>query len=386
MYHAYFLLFISQPQNHINFSTYSLLVKAISAVFPSFTHISIQPSHFKLESNPSVVTVSIDSQMKEVVEGYCPEFRFIFFSLFPVIGSCSFRTMLWKGIHQAVDVAISEIYSYLPGDEPEQNPFDEDGLIWTFTYLFLDRTTKRILFFSVRCISRLAEYYESTSYESSSRYAFPSSDDDSPVTDSVLSHWHPHSHSSHHLRPSLHPRSTSNSLGSHNLPPLHGVPSASSLEPSLPPVDPPPGSSAAAASGGGGGGACLQIIPPFHTHAHPQHSYAAPLLHPIHGQTGYNPFAASQFSSPAAASAIPQTSSTSSHTSSSSSQPTDFEQTLLNEIEIQRQKRKEEELRARHESHSSVTTQNHLFPSSDPAVPHIIFKPAPIRPQLPDDE
>ena len=287
--------------------------------------------------------------------------------------------MLWKGIHQAVDVTVSEIYSYLPGDEPEQNPFDEDGLIWTFTYLFLDRTTKRILFFSVRCISRLAEYYESTSYESSSRYAFPSSDDDSPVTDGVLSHWHPHSHGSHHLHPSLHPHSTSGPLTSHNLslPSMHGVPSASSLEPPLPPVDPTSGSAPAASGGGGGGGACLQIIPPFHPHVHPQHSFAAPLLHPIHGQTGYNPFAASQFTSTSAASTLPQTSSTS---SDPSSHPTDFEQTLLKEIEIQRQKRKEEELRTR------LETQTHTFPSSDSSTPHIIFKPAPIRPQLPDDE
>ena len=72
--------------------------------------------------------------------------------------------MLWKGIHQAVDVASSEIYSFLPGDEIDHNPFDEEGLIWSFTYLFLDKTAHKVLFFSVRCISRFSEYYESGSY------------------------------------------------------------------------------------------------------------------------------------------------------------------------------------------------------------------------------
>ncbi|KAH7826679.1 putative repressor of rna polymerase iii transcription [Monocercomonoides exilis] len=128
-----------------NKKTFLTLISVLMTLFPTFSFGKIQPYQFVKEVDPTVVQVSIDTQMREVVEGYCPEFQ----------------TLLWKAIHQVVEVSNCEIFSFVPGnDGEEQDPFAEEGTIWSFNYFFYQKEAKKVLFFSVRCVSRVGELSE----------------------------------------------------------------------------------------------------------------------------------------------------------------------------------------------------------------------------------
>eukprot|EP00622_Pseudochattonella_farcimen_P006055 FR741797.1.p1 GENE.FR741797.1~~FR741797.1.p1 ORF type:complete len:130 (+),score=24.64 FR741797.1:1-390(+) len=60
----------------------------------------------------------------------------------------SFLEDLWMSIEEVVKLKDCEIYSYVP--DMEEDPFSE-GNLWTFNYLFFNKTLKRILYFT--CIA-----------------------------------------------------------------------------------------------------------------------------------------------------------------------------------------------------------------------------------------
>uniref|UniRef100_A0A914C4B8 Repressor of RNA polymerase III transcription MAF1 n=1 Tax=Acrobeloides nanus TaxID=290746 RepID=A0A914C4B8_9BILA len=61
------------------------------------------------------------------------------------------RDQLWKMIDDKIKCNECQIYRYIPGYN--NDPFTEDGCIWSFNYFFWNKNLKRCLFFSCRALS-----------------------------------------------------------------------------------------------------------------------------------------------------------------------------------------------------------------------------------------
>lgn len=60
------------------------------------------------------------------------------------------RDEIWKAINEEINVPLCTIYSYIP--DYNSDPFTEDGCIWSFNYLFYNKSLKRFLFFACRAL------------------------------------------------------------------------------------------------------------------------------------------------------------------------------------------------------------------------------------------
>ncbi|KJE96495.1 Maf1-pending-prov protein [Capsaspora owczarzaki ATCC 30864] len=58
----------------------------------------------------------------------------------------------WSSIDADVALRDCAIYSYVPETDAD-NPFAEDGNLWSMNYFFYNHKLKRIVFFSCRCLS-----------------------------------------------------------------------------------------------------------------------------------------------------------------------------------------------------------------------------------------
>ncbi|KAJ2120095.1 RNA polymerase III-inhibiting protein maf1 [Coemansia sp. RSA 720] len=62
---------------------------------------------------------------------------------------------MWDSIDDVINIDECDVYSYMP--DPESDPYEAEGPVWSFNYFFLNRNLKRIVFFTCRCISNLDE-------------------------------------------------------------------------------------------------------------------------------------------------------------------------------------------------------------------------------------
>jgi len=64
-------------------------------------------------------------------------------------------------VDEAVDMKDCDIYSYK--SDLEDDPFGEEGSVWSFNYFFYNKKLKRLLYLCCQAISRQAHDSDSTS-------------------------------------------------------------------------------------------------------------------------------------------------------------------------------------------------------------------------------
>lgn len=72
---------------------------------------------------------------------------------------------MWDSIDDVINIDDCDIYSYSP--DPESDHYEEDAPVWSFNYFFFNKSLKRIVFFTCRCVSNLDELDESSDPEPS---------------------------------------------------------------------------------------------------------------------------------------------------------------------------------------------------------------------------
>jgi len=59
------------------------------------------------------------------------------------------QTQLWHTLDEEIALGDCELYSYKP--DPSNDPYGEEGCLWSFNYFFYNKKMKRIVFFTCRC-------------------------------------------------------------------------------------------------------------------------------------------------------------------------------------------------------------------------------------------
>eukprot|EP01137_Pigoraptor_chileana_P026953 Opistho-2@8938 len=140
------LLALSPPQTTVspfgpfsvemcNSKTLFYLTSTLNASFPDYDFTNTRSQSFSKEPSLDLVINSIDTTMfTEMGEEYH-----------------RIQPRLWAAIDKEIAVRECSIYSYIPDDD--DNPYGEEGSIWSFNYFFYNKRLNRILFFSCRCVS-----------------------------------------------------------------------------------------------------------------------------------------------------------------------------------------------------------------------------------------
>ncbi|KAJ2583497.1 RNA polymerase III-inhibiting protein maf1, partial [Coemansia sp. RSA 1797] len=114
------------------------LIATLNASFPDYDFSSLNADQFTKEPSPDYCLKSISTTLLNVG---CP---------------ATLKTSrMWDSIDDVINIDECDVYSYMP--DPESDPYEAEGPVWSFNYFFLNRNLKRIVFFTCRCISNLDE-------------------------------------------------------------------------------------------------------------------------------------------------------------------------------------------------------------------------------------
>lgn len=114
------------------------LILTLNACFPDYDFCNVRPSHF-LKMSPMIVIKAVNSKLSEL-EAQKP----------------LLLKNLWDALDETMNLNESEVYSYAPNDDLNfltQTLLENDGsskenALWSFNYFFVNKSLKRILFFS----------------------------------------------------------------------------------------------------------------------------------------------------------------------------------------------------------------------------------------------
>lgn len=105
------------------------LISTLNVAFPDYDFSDVRAHQFVKEDTNQVLEV-INSRLQSVI----PHFENI-------------KPQLWHDLDSEIRIAESTIYSFHP--DPECNPFEDDGNLWSFNYFFYNKKgVKRILLFT----------------------------------------------------------------------------------------------------------------------------------------------------------------------------------------------------------------------------------------------
>ncbi|KAJ1736417.1 RNA polymerase III-inhibiting protein maf1 [Coemansia sp. Benny D160-2] len=114
------------------------LIATLNASFPDYDFSSLTADQFTKEPNTDFSIKSINTTLLNVG---CP---------------ATLRTSrMWDIIDDAIKLDDCEVYSYTP--EAESDHYDEEAPVWSFNYFFFNKSLRRIVFFTCRCVSNLEE-------------------------------------------------------------------------------------------------------------------------------------------------------------------------------------------------------------------------------------
>ncbi|KAJ2554360.1 RNA polymerase III-inhibiting protein maf1, partial [Coemansia sp. RSA 1933] len=114
------------------------LIATLNATFPDYDFSSLNADQFNRDSSADDSIKSINTTLLNVG---CP---------------ATLRTSrMWDIIDDAIKLDDCEVYSYTP--EAESDPYDEEAPVWSFNYFFFNKSLRRIVFFTCRCVSNLEE-------------------------------------------------------------------------------------------------------------------------------------------------------------------------------------------------------------------------------------
>jgi len=118
--------------------TFMYLIATLNASYFDYDFSQATPDQFRKEPNRHMITNSINTTLAGVVPNYNSELK----------------DKLWSTIDMEVELQKADIYSYIP--DLANDPFTEDGVLWSFNYFFYNRALKRIVFFKCRSINKSA--------------------------------------------------------------------------------------------------------------------------------------------------------------------------------------------------------------------------------------
>lgn len=116
------------------------LILTLNHMYPDYDFSTLRAHHFTKEGRLSAVKQKIDYALLEVEKAWGEDSPLL--------------EILWGAIDEVMDLVECEVYSYKP--DVDGGPFTENGSVWSFNYFFYNKKLKRILFFSCRCLSKLA--------------------------------------------------------------------------------------------------------------------------------------------------------------------------------------------------------------------------------------
>ncbi|KAJ1720072.1 RNA polymerase III-inhibiting protein maf1 [Coemansia erecta] len=114
------------------------LIATLNASFPDYEFSSLSPDQFTKEPSSESVIKSINTTL---FNSGCP--------------SVLRTKRMWDAVNKIIDIGNCDIYSYNPYDDSD--PYEDDCPLWSFNYFFFNKTLKRIIFFTCRCISKIDE-------------------------------------------------------------------------------------------------------------------------------------------------------------------------------------------------------------------------------------
>uniref|UniRef100_A0A0M3HW72 Repressor of RNA polymerase III transcription MAF1 n=1 Tax=Ascaris lumbricoides TaxID=6252 RepID=A0A0M3HW72_ASCLU len=109
------------------------LVGVLNTSFPDYDFSHIKSESFSLIPNLSSLIGLVDLKLSATVSNYN-----------------EIKEALWREIDEVIKVNDCKIYSYQT--EYSGDPFSEDGVMWSFSYFFSNKSLKRILFMSCRAL------------------------------------------------------------------------------------------------------------------------------------------------------------------------------------------------------------------------------------------
>merc|ERR1719451_278257 len=121
------------------------LISTLNAAFPDYEFSSASSSEFSKENHLQTVVNSVDNLL----------------SITAMDHYSKVRHELWRTLNEEIRLQDCDIYSYTP--DLANDPFVEDGCLWSFNYFFYNRKMKRVVLFTCRAQSPFSEqsWYDS---------------------------------------------------------------------------------------------------------------------------------------------------------------------------------------------------------------------------------
>ncbi|KAJ1937275.1 RNA polymerase III-inhibiting protein maf1, partial [Kickxella alabastrina] len=122
------------------------LIATLNASFPDYDFSSVPADQFTKEPSPDSAIKSINTTL---MNGGCP---------------AALRVgRMWDVIDEIINIDECSVYSYTPDDE--SNHYEDENPVWSFNYFFFNKSLKRIVFFTCRCISNINELDDTSDQE-----------------------------------------------------------------------------------------------------------------------------------------------------------------------------------------------------------------------------
>lgn len=129
----------------ISRKTLFYLIATLNSAFPDYDFSNARSGEFSKEPSLQYVTTNIDGLLSvTATEQYS-----------------KVHDSLWRTLNEEIGLPDCNIYSYNP-DLTSDDPFSEDGSLWSFNYFFYNRKKKRVVLFTCRALSPFSQsYYDS---------------------------------------------------------------------------------------------------------------------------------------------------------------------------------------------------------------------------------
>eukprot|EP00850_Spirogloea_muscicola_P013809 SM000095S25023 [mRNA] locus=s95:485055:487878:- [translate_table: standard] len=135
------------------------LILTLNHMYPDYDFSMLRAHHFTKECAVILVKQQIEQSLVEVSKLW--ELQ--------VGDDTPLLEGLWSAIDEVIGLADCDVYQYK--SELDGDPFAEKGSMWAFNYFFYNKKLRRILYFSCKCMSKLA-LSESSSDETASEDVF----------------------------------------------------------------------------------------------------------------------------------------------------------------------------------------------------------------------
>ncbi|RHZ79416.1 hypothetical protein Glove_146g67 [Diversispora epigaea] len=125
------------------------LIATLNASYPDYDFSDVKPDQFTKQPSVPMVCNYINNTLFNLGRSY-------------IVNDLN----LWQVIDDIIDLNECNVYSFNP--DIDSDPNAEDGAIWSFNFFINNKKLKRIVFFTVRCLSINAPLQEDEPLDSES--------------------------------------------------------------------------------------------------------------------------------------------------------------------------------------------------------------------------